>query len=138
MNIKRRKFEKGAYCTVFALEVGNKCDLLEFLTEVQRNHRPLFVKAMRMIKRLATDGPMKNEQQCRCVGDGMFELKVRNSNDSIRVFFFFDGQAVVICTHGVTKENKKVQSQDIENAKKYRDQYLDHKRVYGVVESTEN
>jgi putative component of toxin-antitoxin plasmid stabilization module len=42
----------------------------------------------------------RNKEQCRPLGDQVFELKTRGGS---RLYFFFDADRIIVCTHGGSK-----------------------------------
>lgn len=59
----------------------------------------------------------------------MFELRtVQGNNTGRSLFFFFDGQKIVI-THGFVKKQQKTPAREIERAKRYRNEYIQKKML---------
>lgn len=59
--------------------------------------------------------------------DGIFELRAKVGTDISRVLYFFYVDRQIILTHGFIKKTQKTPRQEIERAKKYREDYLTRK-----------
>ena len=85
-------------------------------------------KTLRSLQLLREFGPELREPNTKPLGDGIFELRTILGSDAGRtLFFFFDGQTIVI-THGFIKKTQKTPSREIERAKKYRSEYMNRKQ----------
>ena len=54
----------------------------------------------------------------------IWECRVQLGSNAYRVLCFFDGNAVVILTHGFAKKSQKTPKQEIERAEAYRRNYM--------------
>jgi len=61
------------------------------------------------------------------LGDGIFELRAKVSSNISRVLYFFVVGKKVILTNGFIKKTQKTPKNEIDLAKKYRQQYLTRK-----------
>ena len=60
--------------------------------------------------------------------DGIFQLRTQLGNNISRVlYFFYDGQDIII-TNGFIKKTQATPPNEIEKAKKYRNDYLERRR----------
>lgn len=82
-------------------------------------------KAVATIDILAEFGNQLREPYSKSVGDGLFELRIKFSNDIARVFYFFIVGNTIILTNGFIKKTQKTPKNEIELAKKYK---LDYER----------
>ncbi len=82
-----------------------RCALVEFLDGLEGELSGDRVKVLRRLRYLAEQGIIRNEEQSRRIegADRVFELK----GGAVRVFYFFDRDCIVICSHGVLKPKKK-------------------------------
>ena len=59
--------------------------------------------------------------------EGIFELRAKVGKEISRVLYFFYVDRKIILTHGFIKKTQKTPRQEIERAKKYREDYLTRK-----------
>lgn len=93
-----------------------------------RNLNPkMRAKMLREIELLEKNGPKLREPDSKPLGNGIFELRAKFSNDITRVlYFFFIGKNIVL-TNGFVKKSPKTPIAEIETAQKYRAEYLSRK-----------
>ena len=78
----------------------------------------------REIDLLVTNGPELRLPHSRPVEDGIFEIRAKQGSDLSRaMYFFYTGQKAVL-TNGFVKKSQKTPKNEIELAKKYRQDYL--------------
>ena len=84
---------------VYALAVNERCATRDCICELQTRSQ---ARVYRMLERLAEHGQVGREQHLvRRLEGSVFELKEHES--STRLFGFFHGARVVVCTHGARK-----------------------------------
>ena len=89
----------GAARDVFALAVNERCAARDCICDLQPRSQ---ARVYRMLERLAEYGQVGREQHLvRRLEGSVFELKEHES--STRLFGFFHGTRVVVCTHGTRK-----------------------------------
>jgi phage-related protein len=54
----------------------------------------------------------------------IWECRIRFGSNAYRIFCFFDGNSVVVLTHGMIKKTQKTPQREIERAEAYRRDYL--------------
>ena len=54
----------------------------------------------------------------------IWECRIQFASNAYRIFCFFEGNSVVILTHGFAKKTQKTPQQEIERAEAYRREYL--------------
>ena len=54
----------------------------------------------------------------------IWECRIQLGSNAYRIFCFFDGNSVVVLTHGILKKTQKTPQRDIERAEAYRREYL--------------
>ena len=87
----------------------------------------LQAKTLRSLELLREFGPMLREPNTKPLEDGIFELRTVLGSDTGRtLFFFLDGQSIVV-THGFIKKTQKTPREEIKRAKEYRKAYLSTK-----------
>ena len=104
----------------FKKEDGS-CPIRSFLDSLSTKMR---TKVMRMIWLLQNNGYELREPYSKHLEDGLFELRIKHSTMSVRVFYFFIVGQKIILTNGFTKKTMKTPRSEIELAKKYREQYI--------------
>lgn len=56
--------------------------------------------------------------------EDIWECRMQFGSNAFRIFCFFDGNSVVVLTHGITKKTQKTPQREIERAEAYRRDYL--------------
>jgi len=80
----------------------------------------LQVKVLRQIKLLKEFGNMLREPHSKMVGNGIYELRIIESGNIARVFYFFRSGRTIILTNGIIKKTQKLQS----SARRLAEQYM--------------
>ena len=80
-------------------------------------------KAMDSLLILKEFGNTLREPHSKYIGDGIFELRIKFSNDISRIFYFFFADNKIILTNGFIKKTRKTPKAEIELAKKYKMDY---------------
>ena len=81
-------------------------------------------KMLRTIHLLRENGTDLRSPYSKLLEDGIFELRAKVGSDITRVLYFFFVGRQVILTHGFIKKTQKTPKQEIEQAKKYRKDYI--------------
>ena len=84
-------------------------------------------KAERYIALLATEERLPEQRIKRLHGmDGLYELRVNCMQKTLRFLFFYDemGNAIVVMCNAFKKKTQKTPQQEIELAKRLRNEYL--------------
>lgn len=63
--------------------------LEEFLNELKNKDKSLFAKVLRDMELLEAKGNLLREPYTKPIDDGIFELRIKQHNNIVRVFFFF-------------------------------------------------
>jgi len=56
--------------------------------------------------------------------DEIWECRIQLGSNAYRIFCFFDGNSVVVLTHGLIKKTQKTPQREIDRAEAYRRDYL--------------
>lgn len=113
------------YEVEFYRRESGECPYEEYLSSLSLKLR---AKTLRSLQLLREFGRELREPNTKPLGDGLFELRtVEGGNTGRSLFFFFDGQRIVV-THGFVKKTRRTPLREIERARQY-------KRAY---ESTKN
>ncbi len=109
------------------IDNAGKCQVVEFLKELETDGDADGDRLMYLIQRLANVGITHNKRQMRELRNGIFEIKAPNT---ARIMFFYDANRLIICSHGFTgkkgKGNKSIKGQ-IERALSIRQEYFRQK-----------
>ena len=96
------------------------CPVREFLDSLEPK---MLAKTLRTIDLLETNGPSLREPQSSSMGDGIFELRTKQSSNITRVFYFFFVGKKAILTNGFVKKTQKTPRSELELARKYKADY---------------
>ncbi|WEV69600.1 type II toxin-antitoxin system RelE/ParE family toxin [Bifidobacterium sp. ESL0775] len=107
----------------YALPDGTE-PMSEFLNSLPKKVR---VKASRSIALLRQYGNRLREPESKYLDDGIFELRSKQSTNTVRSFYFFIEGRKIIMTHGIVKKQNKTPPAELLKAKKYRDDWLRRK-----------
>lgn len=93
-------------------------DFLYMLPEHMR------AKALRELDLLSEYGNLLREPYSKYLGDGLFELRIKEGTDISRIlYFFFTGKRIIL-TNGFVKKSRKLPLHEKKLAQKYRQDYL--------------
>ncbi len=96
----------------------------EFLYTVSEKMRAKILKEFDL---LADYGNELREPYTKHIEDGIFELRIKLGTDISRVMYFFYIEKRIILTNGFIKKRQKTPQNEIDIAKKYRQDYLERK-----------
>ena len=88
----------------------------------------LRAKAFSTICLLEENGNELREPYSKYITNGIFELRVKQSTDIVRVFYFFVEGKRIILTNGYTKKQEELDKRELERAIQYK---RDHERRHG-------
>ena len=57
------------------------------------------------------------------MGDDIFELRIKFAKDISRIFYFFWSEKKIILTNGFVKKSQKTPKNELDKAKKYKEDY---------------
>jgi len=123
VNIELRLIRSGQRFRVFAIQQGSRCKLLEFLDATKRSTPEEHDKLLALLQHSADNGPPRNEEKCKLLGNKIFEFKTT----MLRVAWFYDEGYVIICANGWKKERQKAPRSAIDEAEAARVQYFSAK-----------
>lgn len=98
----------------------------EFLLSVDDKMR---ARMMRTIELLAKNGTALRMPYSEHIVDGIFELRAKVCSDISRVLYFFVIGKRIVLTNGFVKKTQKTPKNEIELAKKYRNEYLNREEI---------
>ncbi|MDE6253681.1 MAG: type II toxin-antitoxin system RelE/ParE family toxin [Lachnospiraceae bacterium] len=114
-----RKFDVNFY-----KEENGYCPVEQFLDSLDNKMK---AKILKMIMLLQQNGNELREPYSKSLGDGIFELRVKQATDITRILYFFVIGNKIILTNGFVKKTQKTPQGEIDLAKKYRDDFLRRK-----------
>ena len=103
----------------YSLANGEK-PVEKFLGSLDKKMRS---KAFSSLAILAEFGNKLREPYSKPIGKGLFELRIRFSNDVARIFYFFVVDNKIVLTNGFIKKTQKTPAGEIELANKYKADY---------------
>ncbi len=67
------------------------------------------------------------EKFLKHLGDGLYEVRIKQGSNIYRIFSFFDDGSLVILLHGFQKKSQKTPKKELERAKTLRAAYYEEK-----------
>lgn len=74
-------------------------------------------------------GNLAREPLSKELDDGIFELRVIEGSNIVRILYFFDKEKIIIATNGFVKKQKKTPLSEIDLAKRRRTDYFMRKEA---------
>ena len=93
----------------------------EFLLSVDKKMRSRIYKTLDL---LVANGSALRMPYSKHLVDGIFEIRVISGSDISRVLYFFVVGRKIVLTNGFIKKTQKTPKNEIELAKKYRNEFL--------------
>lgn len=92
-----------------------------FIDGLSENERAKFLRALLLLKRIDEDEIPRH--YIKYITDGISEFRVNFGNNELRVFFFRDGDKLVVLLNGFRKKTQKTPKSEIEKAKRLKKEY---------------
>jgi phage-related protein len=92
----------------------------EFLDSLDDKLRAKTIQELALLEEL---GNKLREPYSKSLGSDIFELRMKQSNNIARVFYFFFAGSKIIATHGFVKKRQKTPRREIERALSYKSEY---------------
>ena len=105
---------------IYSKEDGTE-PVLDFLKSLPSK---LQAKAIRELELLSEYGSTLTEPYSKHLENGIFELRVQQSNNIVRILYFFMVNHQIVVTNGFIKKTQKTPKREIQLAMKYRLNYL--------------
>lgn len=109
---------------IFYDKTDGTLPVLEFLNGLDIKMR---AKMLGLIELLKVNGNQLREPYSKSLDDGIFELRAKVGTNTSRVLYFFVVGQKIILTNGFIKKTQKTPKEELETAKKYRNEYLNRK-----------
>ncbi len=128
INEKRKgvKIDLSKFEVNFYKQENGDCPVKQFLDSLDNKMK---AKILKMIKLLQQNGNELREPYSKFLGDGIFELRVKQATDITRILYFFVIGNKIILTNGFVKKTQKTPQSEIDLAKKYRDDFLKGRKI---------
>ena len=101
---------------LFYQESEGDVPVLEWLRELKRRNMKGFLNCAARIDRLASYGHELRRPVADYLRDGIYELRAKHRNVQYRIFYYFEGQNVVVLSHAIVKKTSAVPKKDIDLA----------------------
>jgi hypothetical protein len=122
-----KRLFKGAWGEIDALVKTGKCEVTEFIDELESQGDPTHQKTLAILTKMSVYGPGNNINKFRRVRDNLYEIKSKHT----RVFCCYDKckRRLIILISAIKKGSRKEQTSRINRAVRLRDEYF--KYQYG-------
>ncbi len=102
---------------VFYKESSGKSPIEEFLDELEKKNTALYDKTLKGLEKLKNSAYHK-EPLSKHLERGLWELRTRLENNTVRIIYTFDKRQVIILLHAFVKKQQKTSTHDLEVARK--------------------
>ncbi|MEM7761873.1 MAG: type II toxin-antitoxin system RelE/ParE family toxin [Cyanobacteria bacterium P01_A01_bin.40] len=94
---------------LFYQEKAGDVPVLDWLQELKHKNMKGFLSCAARIDRLATYGHELRRSIADYLRDGIYELRAKHRNVQYRIFYYFEGQDVVVLSHAIVKKLQQFQ-----------------------------
>lgn len=122
--MKLQKVRSGQWSILATCTDRGVCPLLEFLTGLEGGLVKDGRRMLKLLDRVAHQGPPRNTTISHQVGPGIWEF----IQGRLRVLWFYDDGKLVICSHGFVKKSQKTPTAEINRALKDQLRYQEAKK----------
>ena len=112
---------------IFYKKVDATCPIQDFLDSLELKLR---AKALRLILLLAQNGNNLREPYSKYLDDGLFELRIKQGSNIIRIIYFYITGSKIILTNGFVKKTLKLPRKELHLAKIYHADYLERSNTH--------
>ena len=111
----------SAFEVNFYYKADGSCPVRDFLDTLDDK---MLAKLLGTISLLETNGTQLREPYFKSLGDGIFELRAKQSSNITRILYFFVVGHQIILTNGFVKKTQKTPPEEIALSQKYRADYF--------------
>lgn len=101
------------------------CPVEDFLDELPPKMRVKSLQTMEYLKTFGNDLREPFSKKVEWKNDSLFELRIKQSSNIARIFYFFYVGNQIILTNGFVKKSQKTPRKEIEKAVKFKKDYLE-------------
>lgn len=117
--------EESNFEIIFYEDNKGEIPVKDFINSLNGKMR---AKVTLALEQLSIEGNYIREPYSKHLEDGIFELRVKVSNNQVRIlYFFFIGKRVVL-TNGFIKKKNSIDRKHIKLAKKRRNHYIERSK----------
>lgn len=117
MKIEINQLVEGSCFTICEVVVNGRLLVRKYMDSLTPED---FRGIIGRIEWIAEKGDPKNEKKFRHLEDKIFEIKY----NKVRIFCFYCDRRLILLTHGVKKQKRKTDREDIERAQRIRSIFL--------------
>lgn len=100
--------------------VAGNCPVSDFIKGLPRKLQAAAARDIDLLRKKGRDIEMPHSKP---MGTGLFELRLREHDGSIRIFyFFFDGEKIIL-TNGFLKKTQATPKRELDKARSYKKDY---------------
>lgn len=140
VNMRLVRIACAVWDVLAVLDARNRCQVLDFIDGLGANYAAAKRGLIRVLRvELPRDGPpTHNSDQCKSLGGGIFEIRRQPKGQKLRVLFFYDDGARIVCTNAFSKAERTPRT-ELDLARELRSRYMTAKfrRKLELVEITE-
>ncbi len=107
---------------IFYRTVNGKCPVQDFLNSLSGKVAQKVTWVLKLLEDL--DVVPASYFKKLAGTEEIWECRVQFASNAYRIFCFFEGNSIVVLTHGFAKKTQKTPRQEIERAEAYRKDYL--------------
>lgn len=94
----------------------------DFLRQIEPKIRAKAFRSIELLKEFGPELPMPHARKLS--GHELFELRVRQSSNICRLFYFMHGESIFVVTSGYIKKTDKTDQREIQRALRLKQEYL--------------
>ena len=130
-NMLDKTYTKGVLKVeiVFYKFADGTCPVKDFIRSLDVKMK---AKTLKTIELLENSGTALREPYSKSLGNGVFELRIKQGSDITRVLYFFYVGNKAVLTNGFTKKTNKIPREQIELCQKYKSDYEWRKSNDGI------
>ena len=99
----------------------------QFLNELEVKLRAKTFPSLALLEHFGPRLPMPHAKQL--VDHDLYELRVRQGSNSVRLFYFFEHETIIVVTSGYRKKSDRTDRREIERALRLEKRHLNGGRI---------